>query len=104
MDLKDVIQKAVEGVDEAQRAYHAGHHEDAESFLEGVNDYMTLYFGEAPPRPKDGTQSTTSEKANETLPETPAEAPGPEVPQVPMDPAAAASEVLPASQFEKPTQ
>ncbi len=42
MDLKDVLDKAVDGVNKAGKAFHAGHHEDAESFLEGVNDYMNL--------------------------------------------------------------
>ena len=88
MDLQDVLKKAVEGVDEANKAFHAGHHEDAESFLEGVNDYMTLYFGEAPPRPDRVTESANGDKPDTGLAEKPDQAQAPE-----------ASKAQPASQF-----
>lgn len=104
MDLKDVIAKVNEVAMEAHNAFHAGHQDVAEAYLRKSLDQIQMYFDEQTKPAGDVTESATSEKSAETLPETPAEVPGDSVAAAALGSQAAASEVLPASQFEKPSQ
>ena len=104
MDLKDVISDVYAWAGEAHSAFHAGHHVKAEEYLAAIENEIGKYMTENPVPAGNVTESATSEKAGETLPETQAKVSGPGVQPAVIDPAAPASEVLPASQFEKPIQ
>ncbi|MBA7563308.1 hypothetical protein ES708_04963 [subsurface metagenome] len=104
MDLKDVISDVYAWAGEAHSAFHAGHHDKAEECLKDIGAEIGTYLDEKPTPAGNVTESATSEKPGETLPETQAKVSGPGVQPAVIDPAAPASEVLPASQFEKPIQ
>ncbi len=104
MDLKDVVANSQVTSAEALSAFNAGHHDKAEGILMAQMIETGEYFGERTTPAGDVTESATSEKPAETLEETQAKVSGPGVHPAVIDPDAPASEVLPASQFEKPTQ
>lgn len=104
MDLKDVIESVCSSAGEAHSAFHAGHHDTADNYLGEIRTVIQAYFGEISEWAGDVKKSATSEKPTEALKETQAKVSGPGVQPAVIDPDAPASEVLPASQFEKPTQ
>ncbi len=104
MDLKNVIATVNEKAMEAHNAFHAGHRLPAEEYLRQSLDEIQMYFDEQTKPAGDVPESPTSAKSIETLTETQAKVDPPGVQPAVIDPDAPAPEVLPASQFQKPTQ
>ena len=84
MDLKDIIRDVYSNAAEAHAAFHAGHHEVAEKYLDKIGNDIEQYVSEKPLPAGDVTESATSESPAETAMEKPA--------AVPSDPAKAADQ------------
>ena len=93
MDLHTVADIVEEHAIEAHTAVHAGHPETTYEYFKTIMEQIRTFFNEMSPAEVAALAETTSEKPKETLPETPAQAPGAQV-----RPAEEGS-VLPASQF-----
>ncbi len=104
MDLKDVISDVYAWAGEAHSAFHAGHHVKAEEYLAAIENEIGKYMTENPVPAGNVTESATSEKAGETLPETQAKVSGPGVQPAVIDPAAAARQIGQGQADQKPTQ
>ena len=104
MDLKDVIAKVKVGQEEAELAFHAGHHEVSENFLMQAMVLLCKYFDEKTKPAGDVTESATSEKPADEQTETPAEVPDAQAAAAPGAQAAASQVKPPGLQGEKPPQ
>jgi len=104
MDLKDVVAKVEIEATEAVNAYNAGHHDRAENHLAKIGVMVGGYQPRFEASKADVTESATIEKPKEDAHETPAQVPGDSAQPATPGAAAAAGKVLPASQFEKPSQ
>jgi len=88
MDLKDVIASVKEMEAEANLAFHAGHHDEAENYLGQIRTVIQAYFGELDPYAGNVEKPTTIENAQSKTDETPAQVPD-----------HSEGQALPASQF-----
>ena len=104
MDLKDVLAKVKVGQEEAELAFHAGHHEVSENFLMQAMVLLCKYFDEKTKQEGDVTESATSEKPADETKEKPAPA-SPAAAAGALGAQAAASQTKPPGlQGEKPPQ
>jgi len=104
MDLKEVVETVAEQADEAKRAFHAGHHDNAEAHLGELRLVIEAYWMETRKPGEVLGESATSEKPAETIEETQAQVSGPGVHPAVIDPAAAAQQVGGSLTDEKPSQ
>jgi len=104
MDLKDVIQTVVEQADEAQKAFNAGHHDNAEEHLHSIEGLVVEYLRMPATPAGDVTGSATMQKAFEDSPEPPAQVPGFAAADAAQGSQAAAQQVGGSLTDEKPTQ
>ena len=104
MDLKDVIATVDQEANEAHRAFHAGHKENAEQHL--MTTMMTIgkYLDEQTTPAGDVTESATSSQDAKAETEKPAAVPGAPAKARGVVPFADPSKPLPASQFVQPNQ
>ena len=76
MDLKDVIAEAKKDMEEADRAFHAGHHDTARKYLNGIRVVIAANV-ELPATPAgDVTKSIPNEKLEQSSSEKPEQVPG----------------------------
>ena len=104
MDLKDVIGEVKRDLEEADRAFHAGHHDTAKKFLNGVRLVIKANIELVDTTAGDVTESATNEKEKGKVAETKAEEPRPAAQPAAVDPAEAAQEIGSQRPAEKPTR
>ncbi len=104
MDFKDVVKDVLYKAEDAHSAFHAGHHDVAKGYLDRIGAEIAEFLYPPATPAGDVTESATSEKAGETLPETPAQVPGAPAQPAAVDPAAETKEWPGAAESEKPIQ
>lgn len=104
MDLKDVIATCKQEQKEAELAFHAGHHDNAEGHLMAAMLMTGKYFDEKTTPAGDVTESATSETPAENSKTTPAQPQGPAAQAAGIVPFVDHPKIHPASRLEKPNQ
>lgn len=104
MDLNTLMKIAQQENEEAQRAFNAGHHDNAKKHLMTNMMAIAKYFNVNTQEAADVTLPNDKKNSEDTVTETQAAVPGADVPQPGIVPFDGTSKVLPASQFGKPNQ
>ena len=104
MDLKDVIAIVDQEANEAHRAFHAGHHENAEKHLYTIEKTVVEYLRMPATPAGDVTKATEKQVPEDEQKEKPAEVPGAPAPIRGVVPFAAARQNSQSPEAEKPTQ
>jgi len=104
MDLKDVIQTVVEQADEAQKAFNAGHHDNAEKHLHTIEGLVVEYLRMPATPAGDVTGSTNHENPEADQSEQPAAGQVDYARQTPLNPPAPGQQLSAGSEESKQTQ